>query len=264
MTINPSQGSSIMAPPHFFALVSARRCSAAIEPPWYGPVCPVVWEGRSREVPPYPDQSVITFDRNTQLFRKRRCLPAIAEHHGAGPAAQRRQQPDRLGTTEGACRDPAERPGRAVCRLRPRRQFVATEALAETGLHHIQAASFVSPKIVPGWADAEDVVAGFTPKEGVTYTGLWFNAAGLNRALVFRNKLTILADRVRRLGSRCGAELRLVFLLYQKGWDPASFRANRLSSWARLPGYYPLYAIKLRRCRPSTKLAATATIMIGT
>src|SRR6202048_3193211 len=30
------------------------------------------------------------------------------------------------------------------------------EALAETGLHHIQAASFVSPRIVRGWADAED------------------------------------------------------------------------------------------------------------
>ena len=42
------------------------------------------------------------------------------------------------------------------------------EALAETGLHDIQAASFVSPRIVPGWADAEDVVARFTPKEGVT------------------------------------------------------------------------------------------------
>ena len=27
-----------------------------IEPPWYGPVCPVVWEGRSREASPYPDQ----------------------------------------------------------------------------------------------------------------------------------------------------------------------------------------------------------------
>ena len=26
------------------------------EPPWYGPVCPVVWEGRRREAPPYPDQ----------------------------------------------------------------------------------------------------------------------------------------------------------------------------------------------------------------
>jgi isopropylmalate/homocitrate/citramalate synthase len=65
------------------------------------------------------------------------------------------------------------------------------EALAETGLHHIQACSFVSPRIVPGWADAEDVVSGFTPKEGVEYTGLWFNANGLNRALIFRNKLTI-------------------------------------------------------------------------
>jgi len=65
------------------------------------------------------------------------------------------------------------------------------EALAETGLHHIQAASFVSPRIVPGWADAEDVVAGFIPKEGVHYTALWFNASGLDRALVFRNKLTI-------------------------------------------------------------------------
>ena len=63
--------------------------------------------------------------------------------------------------------------------------------MAETGLHHIQACSFVSPRIVPGWADAEDVVAGFTPKEGVEYAALWFNAAGLNRALVFRNKLSI-------------------------------------------------------------------------
>ena len=27
----------------------------SIEPPWYGPVCPVVWEGRHREVSPYPD-----------------------------------------------------------------------------------------------------------------------------------------------------------------------------------------------------------------
>jgi hypothetical protein len=27
-----------------------------IEPPWYGPVCPVVWEGRHREVSPYSDQ----------------------------------------------------------------------------------------------------------------------------------------------------------------------------------------------------------------
>src|SRR3954453_16208625 len=33
-----------------------RRALNLIEPPWYGPVCPVVWEGRGREAPPYPDQ----------------------------------------------------------------------------------------------------------------------------------------------------------------------------------------------------------------
>ena len=27
----------------------------SVEPPWYGPVCPVVWEGWRREAPPYPD-----------------------------------------------------------------------------------------------------------------------------------------------------------------------------------------------------------------
>ena len=28
----------------------------SIEPPWYGPVCPVVWEGWRRETSPYPDR----------------------------------------------------------------------------------------------------------------------------------------------------------------------------------------------------------------
>ena len=65
------------------------------------------------------------------------------------------------------------------------------EALAETGLHHIQACSFVNPRIVPGWADAEAVIAGFKPKDGVEYSGLWFNANGLDRALAFEDKLTI-------------------------------------------------------------------------
>lgn len=65
------------------------------------------------------------------------------------------------------------------------------EALAETGLHHIQACSFVSPRIVPGWADAEAVITGFRPRSGVQYTALWFNEAGLKRALAFRDKLTL-------------------------------------------------------------------------
>lgn len=65
------------------------------------------------------------------------------------------------------------------------------DALSLTGLKHIQAASFVSPKLVPGWADAEAVVAGFAARPGVDYAALWFNEAGLNRALAFRHKLAV-------------------------------------------------------------------------
>ncbi|MGI9423934.1 MAG: hydroxymethylglutaryl-CoA lyase [Hyphomicrobiaceae bacterium] len=64
------------------------------------------------------------------------------------------------------------------------------EALSETGLKHIQVCSFVNPKLVPGWADAEDVVAGFEAKPGVAYSALWFNERGLERALAFGDKLT--------------------------------------------------------------------------
>ena len=35
------------------------------------------------------------------------------------------------------------------------------DALSETGLNKIQVASFVNPKRVPGWADADEVVARF-------------------------------------------------------------------------------------------------------
>jgi hydroxymethylglutaryl-CoA lyase len=65
------------------------------------------------------------------------------------------------------------------------------EALAETGLHHVQACSFVNPRLVPGWADAEAVVQTFEPKPGVHYTGLFFNGNGLDRALAFKDKLTV-------------------------------------------------------------------------
>jgi isopropylmalate/homocitrate/citramalate synthase len=65
------------------------------------------------------------------------------------------------------------------------------EALAETGLSHIQVCSFVNPRLVPGWADADAVVAAFKARPGVEYTALWFNANGLERALAFRDKLTI-------------------------------------------------------------------------
>ena len=64
------------------------------------------------------------------------------------------------------------------------------DALSDTGLKHIQVCSFVNPRLVPGWADAETVVEGFSAKPGVSYTALWFNARGLERALAFDDKLT--------------------------------------------------------------------------
>jgi hypothetical protein len=65
----------------------------------------------------------------------------------------------------------------------PERKIELIDALSETGLNHIQTVSFVNSKRVPGWADAEEVVAGFTPKPGVRYTGLWLNDKGLERAI---------------------------------------------------------------------------------
>ncbi len=65
------------------------------------------------------------------------------------------------------------------------------DLLSNTGLSRIQVCSFVSPRLVPGWADADAVVAGFTPNDSVDYTALWFNQRGIDRALTFQNKLTL-------------------------------------------------------------------------
>ena len=79
------------------------------------------------------------------------------------------------------------------------RKIELIEALAETGLKHIQIVSFVNPKRVPGMADAEDVVRGFKPKPGVEYTALWLNEKGLERAratgkLTLEGKISIYAS----------------------------------------------------------------------
>lgn len=57
------------------------------------------------------------------------------------------------------------------------------EALAETGLTKIDCVSFVSPTRVPGMADAVEVAEGIAKRPGVTYTGLWLNTKGLERAM---------------------------------------------------------------------------------
>ena len=63
-------------------------------------------------------------------------------------------------------------------------------ALSKTGLKTIQIVSFVNPKLVPNMADAEDVVAGIEMAPGVTYTGLFLNDKGFERALATK-RLTV-------------------------------------------------------------------------
>ncbi|NML47597.1 hydroxymethylglutaryl-CoA lyase [Ramlibacter sp. G-1-2-2] len=65
------------------------------------------------------------------------------------------------------------------------------DALSDTGVDHIQTVSFVNPKAVPGWADADAVVRGMKKKDGVEYTALWFNEQGLQRALAHQDKLHV-------------------------------------------------------------------------
>lgn len=55
--------------------------------------------------------------------------------------------------------------------------------LSETGLTHIEATSFVSPKWVPQMGDAAEVMAGIERKTGVTYPVLVPNEKGMEGAL---------------------------------------------------------------------------------
>jgi hydroxymethylglutaryl-CoA lyase len=54
--------------------------------------------------------------------------------------------------------------------------------LADAGLRHIQAASFVHPKIMPQMADAEDVLRRLPERKELIYSGLVLNAKGVERA----------------------------------------------------------------------------------
>ena len=64
-------------------------------------------------------------------------------------------------------------------------------ALSETGLKRIQVASMVNPQRVPGWADVEEVLERLpAPPEGVSYSAIWLNERGFDRAWQFRDKLT--------------------------------------------------------------------------
>ena len=56
------------------------------------------------------------------------------------------------------------------------------DALAASGLKHIQVASFVSPRAVPQMADAAELFAAIVKRPGTRYTALWLNDNGFERA----------------------------------------------------------------------------------
>ena len=76
------------------------------------------------------------------------------------------------------------------------KQFVPTEtkikvinALARTGVPEIQVTSFVHPKAIPQFIDAEEVVAGIDVVPGVAYRVLTPNLRGFERVRPFRNRI---------------------------------------------------------------------------
>ena len=56
------------------------------------------------------------------------------------------------------------------------------ETLAAAGIKRFEATSFASPKSIPQLADAEDMLAGLTPEDGVVYGALIPNERGYERA----------------------------------------------------------------------------------
>ena len=56
-------------------------------------------------------------------------------------------------------------------------------AIADAGVRRIQVGSFVSPKWAPQMANTDELFAALPARDGVVYSGLVLNAAGLDRAL---------------------------------------------------------------------------------
>lgn len=98
-------------------------------------------------------------------------LPARAEAEGL---------PARVTIWEVGPRDGLQNE-KAVVPLAVKLEFL--DRLADAGLTTLEATSFVHPKWVPQLADAAELLAGLTPRDGVAYPVLVPNARGLDRAL---------------------------------------------------------------------------------
>ncbi|HEX6352451.1 hydroxymethylglutaryl-CoA lyase [Actinophytocola sp.] len=88
--------------------------------------------------------------------------------------------PDRVTIWEVGARDGLQNED-AVVPVSVKLEFL--DRLADGGLTTLEATSFVHPKWVPQLADAEELLAGMTRREGVRYPVLVPNERGLDRAL---------------------------------------------------------------------------------
>ena len=70
---------------------------------------------------------------------------------------------------------------------------------------------------MPGWADIEEVVDGFTVVECVNYTGLYFNRKGLERALEYKDKVTLSGS---------------ISLTASKGFTQKNLHRSHIENWA--------------------------------
>lgn len=68
------------------------------------------------------------------------------------------------------------------------------DALSAAGVPAIVVGSFVSPTWVPQMARVEEVIEGFTPREGITYTALALNGRGVERRAELTPPLSVLPD----------------------------------------------------------------------
>lgn len=85
------------------------------------------------------------------------------------------------------------------------------ESLAATGLRHITCVSFVHPDKLPQAADAEEVARSIRRRPEVTYSGLWLNARGFERALrsglaIVPHIMVSVSDQMARKNNGCSAE----------------------------------------------------------
>lgn len=82
------------------------------------------------------------------------------------------------------------------------------DALSATGLRSIVVGSFVSPTWVPQMEHVEEVIRGFTPRVGVTYTALALNQRGVERRTALTPPLTASAAPPRSTVHLCDVFVR--------------------------------------------------------